>query len=156
MHGKQQLGRRLHAAPLPLPSYLAPPPCPPPLLPPCSLLGLEQEVKELIAGGKGAYRRYAESGAVLVDRSRHLDMLEWAWWLNAMGDGLTYKYMYGDKDAFGVAFALAGKPKSYYQVCVCVGGGRYGIPVCDLPAAHIWAPCACGQRRQIRRCRGVQ
>lgn len=56
-----------------------------------SVLGLSHDVVELIESGKGVYRRYAESGAVLVDRSRHLDMLEWAWWLNAMGDDLTYK-----------------------------------------------------------------
>ncbi|KAG2500723.1 hypothetical protein HYH03_001487 [Edaphochlamys debaryana] len=86
------------------------------------LLGLQDQVHDLIATGKGIFNRYAESGAVMVDRTRHLDMLEWAWWMNAMGHDLTYNYMYGDKDTFGVAFAMAGKPTEYYQVPVPPAG----------------------------------
>ena len=47
--------------------------------------------------GKAPFARYAESGQVLVDRGRHLDALEWAWFLNAFGDGHVYDRMYGDK-----------------------------------------------------------
>lgn len=34
---------------------------------------------------------------MLVDRGRHLDALEWAWFLNSFGEGGFYDHMYGDK-----------------------------------------------------------
>ncbi|KAG2500725.1 hypothetical protein HYH03_001489 [Edaphochlamys debaryana] len=85
-------------------------------------LGLQDEVHDLLLSRKGSSARHCESGAMMVDRTRHLDMLEWAWWLNSMGKDVTYKYVYGDKDTFGVAFAMAGKPTAYYQVPIPPSG----------------------------------
>ena len=51
-------------------------------------------------------------------RRRHAEALEWAWFLNAhlyVVDVL----MYGDKDTWRLAFALAGASQDYYQVCTC-------------------------------------
>lgn len=59
--------------------------------------GLKRSVWAALDAGKGSFRRYAESGQVMVDRGRHLDVLEWAWFLNAFGEGHVYRHMYGDK-----------------------------------------------------------
>lgn len=42
----------------------------------------------------------SESGQVMFDRTRHLDVLEWVWFLNAFGKGHLYEFMYGDKVRF--------------------------------------------------------
>lgn len=49
------------------------------------------------------------------------DVLEWAWYLNSFGKDGVYKFMWGDKDSFGVAFAMAGKAHMYQQVNVPPG-----------------------------------
>lgn len=36
----------------------------------------------------------------MFDRTRHLDVLEWVWFLNAFGKGHLYEFMYGDKVRF--------------------------------------------------------
>ncbi len=59
--------------------------------------GVSRAVWPAVNAGKGPAARYAESGQVLVDRGRHLDALEWAWFLNAWGEGGVYNFMYGDK-----------------------------------------------------------
>ena len=41
-------------------------------------------------------------------------MLEWLWFLNSHPETI-YKLMYGDKDTFRLAFALAGKEAAYQQ-----------------------------------------
>ena len=53
---------------------------------------------------------------VMINRVQHLDVLEWVWFLNAFGDGFTYKYMFGDKDTFAFAFALAEKANYYSEI----------------------------------------
>ncbi|KAK9815073.1 hypothetical protein WJX73_006806 [Symbiochloris irregularis] len=58
---------------------------------------------------------WAESGQFLIDRSRHWDVIEYLWLLNTHADP-THKLAYGDKDTFLLAFLLAGKGESYYQV----------------------------------------
>jgi hypothetical protein len=57
---------------------------------------------------------------VLFDRGRHWDVLHWAWLLSSHPDPLE-QYLHGDKDAFLVAFFLAGKVQEYQQV---VPGGQ--------------------------------
>lgn len=43
-------------------------------------------------------------------------MLEWTWFLNAFSKGHLYEFMYGDKDTYGVGFALAGKAHMYQHM----------------------------------------
>jgi len=83
------------------------------------------------AGGAAIYRalrirppwvtmpnsRLTESGQVLLDRRRHADVLEWLWFLNSNAD-VVYKFLHGDKDTFYIAFHLAGKLGSFYQVAI--------------------------------------
>ena len=40
-------------------------------------------------------------------------MLEWTWFLNSFSKGHLYEFMYGDKDTYGVAMAMAGKAHMY-------------------------------------------
>ncbi len=47
-------------------------------------------------------------------------MLEWLWFLNSHPETI-YKLMYGDKDTFRLAFALAGKESAYHQVRYSLG-----------------------------------
>lgn len=54
---------------------------------------------------------------VLIDRLRHVDVLEWLWWLNSHHK-VTYRNMNGDKDTYRLAFALANKLSEYQQVKV--------------------------------------
>ncbi|KAK9806715.1 hypothetical protein WJX72_000369 [[Myrmecia] bisecta] len=59
--------------------------------------------------------RTAESGQLMLNRVMHSDVLEWLWYLNAHSH-IMYKFMYGDKDTFRIAFALAGKQGQFRQV----------------------------------------
>lgn len=60
---------------------------------------------------------FAESGQFLLNRRRHADVVEWAWFVNSYGDdGVYQQLMNGDKDSFLLAFALANKITEYYQV----------------------------------------
>ena len=43
-------------------------------------------------------------------------MLEWLWFLNSHQQ-LVSDWMWGDKDTFRLAFALAGKEDDFWQVC---------------------------------------
>lgn len=52
---------------------------------------------------------------VLIDRLRHVDVLEWLWWLNSH-NSITYDNMLGDKDSYRLAFALANKLPEYQQI----------------------------------------
>lgn len=56
-----------------------------------------------------------ESGQLLLNTCKHQDVLEYVLALNEHS-GVTYNYMYGDKDTFRLAFALAGKLQEYWQV----------------------------------------
>ncbi|GLC37647.1 hypothetical protein PLESTM_000631900 [Pleodorina starrii] len=67
-------------------------------------------------------RRDAESGAVLIDRVAHADVLEYLWWINSFGDRLYHRLLHGDKDTFALAFAAAGKAHCYSQVALPPGG----------------------------------
>jgi hypothetical protein len=43
-------------------------------------------------------------------------VLEWTWFLNSFSKGHLYEFMYGDKDTYGLAFALANKAHMYQHV----------------------------------------
>lgn len=55
-----------------------------------------------------------DSGQLLFDRRRHVDVLEWLMFLNTHEE-FTYRYAYGDKDTYRAAFQLAGKGQDYFQ-----------------------------------------
>jgi hypothetical protein len=44
------------------------------------------------------------------------DALEWTWFVNSFSKGHMYEFMYGDKDTYGLGFALAGKAHMYTHV----------------------------------------
>ncbi|KAG2440494.1 hypothetical protein HYH02_010372 [Chlamydomonas schloesseri] len=55
-----------------------------------------------------------ESGQLVFNRRKLSAVLEWVWFVNAHHD-VTYNWMYGDKDSFRLAFALAGMIDSFSQ-----------------------------------------
>jgi hypothetical protein len=75
-------------------------------------------VQALLAAGKGRLQRDTESGQLLLDLVKHADVAEWALWINSFGDTL-YKAVWGDKDTYGMAFAVAGKAHMFNQLQVC-------------------------------------
>ncbi|PNG99199.1 hypothetical protein TSOC_015027, partial [Tetrabaena socialis] len=78
-------------------------------------------------------RRDAESGAVLMDRAAHADVLEYLWWINSFGDRLYHRLLHGDKDTFALAFAAAGKAHCYRQVELPPGGAfQWGRDALDI------------------------
>ncbi|GAX76848.1 hypothetical protein CEUSTIGMA_g4294.t1 [Chlamydomonas eustigma] len=79
------------------------------------------ETKKVINAGKGYSPRDTESGQVLIDRGKHLDVLEYLLWINSYPEKLKGS-MWGDKDTFGLAFAVAGKAHLYFQVAVPPAG----------------------------------
>ncbi|KAK9807632.1 hypothetical protein WJX72_004823 [[Myrmecia] bisecta] len=60
--------------------------------------------------------RTTESGEFLFDRRVLADVAEWIWFVNSVGPSGIYKYMWGDKDTFQLAFNLAGKGDAFRQV----------------------------------------
>ena len=64
------------------------------------------------------------------------DVLEWAWYLNSFGKDGVYKFMWGDKDSFMVAFALAGKAHMYQVVNTPPGEPKM---TCGIPGAALRA-----------------
>ncbi|DBA84574.1 TPA: hypothetical protein ACH3X2_006154 [Trebouxia sp. C0005] len=58
---------------------------------------------------------FTESGQMLFDRARHADVLEWLWFLNSHRKPVS-DWMWGDKDTYRLAFALAGKANAFQQV----------------------------------------
>ncbi|KAK9838221.1 hypothetical protein WJX84_007023 [Apatococcus fuscideae] len=58
-----------------------------------------------------------ESGQILLDREKHADVLEWLCFLQSHAD-IFKRYMYGDKDFYPLAFALADKASLFTQVPV--------------------------------------
>ena len=51
----------------------------------------------------------------LQSRKRHADVLEFILFLNVHSE-VTYMLMYGDKDTFELAFALAGKSENFQKM----------------------------------------
>lgn len=89
-----------------------------------SLHGLDKSAVIVIKSGKGYAPRDSESGQLLIDRARHLDVIEYLLWIN-LGPGSKVGWpqsnLYGDKDTFGLAFAMAGKAHLFRQVPVPPG-----------------------------------
>lgn len=63
--------------------------------------------------------RATESGQVLLDLAQHGDVAEWALWINTFGD-TVYRALWGDKDTYSLAFAVAGKAHAFNQLQVCL------------------------------------
>ena len=63
----------------------------------------------------GLYKTCPGSHAAHARRNMHADALEWLWFVNSHAE-VVYKLMYGDKDTFRLAFALAGKSDYFEQV----------------------------------------
>jgi len=78
-------------------------------------------LQELLAAGKGPGMswRGTESGQVLLDLVRHGDVAEWTLWINSFGD-TVYRALWGDKDTYSLAFAVAGRAHEFNQLQVCV------------------------------------
>ena len=51
----------------------------------------------------------------LTCRKRHRDVVEYVLLINSHSD-IMYKHTYGDKDTFQMAFMMAGKSDSFFQV----------------------------------------
>ena len=50
-------------------------------------------------------------------RVRHADVLEWLWFLNSHRKPI-FDWLWGDKDTYRLAFALAGKVENFQLVCI--------------------------------------
>ena len=64
-------------------------------------------------------------------RNLHADALEWLWFVNSHSE-VIYKLMYGDKDTFRLAFALAGKSNFFEQVRCDPADPPPNYPICQL------------------------
>ena len=83
---------------------------------------------------------------ISVGRSAHADVLEWLWFLNSHPDTI-YKLMYGDKDTFRLAFALAGNSAAYHQVPSCfhsLGSGCASAALTGTFVCHWKQPARAG------------
>ena len=79
--------------------------------------GVKPELYAALTDGKHAPHELAdaESGQFLINTCKHNDVLEYLRVLTQHSD-VTYSFMFGDKDSYRLAFAVAGKLSSYYQV----------------------------------------
>ncbi|KAG2444246.1 hypothetical protein HXX76_001003 [Chlamydomonas incerta] len=84
--------------------------------------GIDAEKAErVLAMGRGTGRRDAESGQLLLDRSRHLDVIEALLFINRHPDS-NAGLLWGDKDTYWLAMAAVGKAHCYNQVAVPPSG----------------------------------
>lgn len=65
-------------------------------------------------------------------RVRHADVLEWLWFLNSHRKPV-FDWMWGDKDTYRLAFALAGKADSFQLVCFQTSHGPHALCLCLVP-----------------------
>ncbi|PNH05653.1 hypothetical protein TSOC_008058 [Tetrabaena socialis] len=84
-------------------------------------------ISRVLQLGMGPGRRDAESGQVLLDLGRHLDVLEAVLLINRFPDA-NKGLMWFDKDTFSLAFALVGKAHCYNQVAVPPSGFFHWSP----------------------------
>lgn len=98
--------------------------------------GSSHALQELLAAGKGPGMswRATESGQVLLDLVQHGDVAEWALWINSFGD-TVYRALWGDKDTYALAFAVAGKAHGFNQLQVMVHGSACGMCALLLQAS---------------------
>ncbi|EFJ43610.1 hypothetical protein VOLCADRAFT_96259 [Volvox carteri f. nagariensis] len=73
------------------------------------------KAQRVLSQGLGFGRRDAESGQLLFDRARHLDVLEALLMINRHPTANRF-LLWGDKDSFSLAFAAVGKAHCYNQV----------------------------------------
>ncbi|GAX81590.1 hypothetical protein CEUSTIGMA_g9018.t1 [Chlamydomonas eustigma] len=117
--------------------------------------GLNPEtLKDVLNAGKSLNKlvdpscgtRDTESGQLLFDRAKHLDVLEYLLWINSYA-AENKKYLWGDKDTYSLAFAVAGKAHLYFQVEVPPAAlltRRPEVlqikcpPTCPAPEAPTW------------------
>eukprot|EP00798_Chlamydomonas_sp_ICE-L_P010063 gene10063-7957_t len=83
--------------------------------------GLNETAKALLLQGRGYSKRDTESGQLVINRGRHLDTLEYIFFINSF-PGLVQESAWGDKDTYAVGFALAGKAHEFSQSPVPPGG----------------------------------
>jgi hypothetical protein len=80
-----------------------------------------------------------------ADACNGADVLEWTWFLNSFSDGHIYDFVYGDKDTYGVAFALAGKAHMYQHMNTPPGAYpsavRFSQYVCSTCAVRVQYMC---------------
>jgi Mannosyltransferase putative len=74
----------------------------------------------VLGEGKGSLQRDSESGQLLLDLVRHADVLEYLVWVNSFGDSV-HRALWGDKDTYALAFAVAGKAHEWVQTEVSRG-----------------------------------
>jgi len=105
------------------------------------------EIYETLTWGKfkPATTADTESGQVLINTCRHQDVLEQMWTLNEHS-AVTYNYMYGDKDTFRLAFALADKIDHFYQIPSAPAGAYTTMEVsAELQRLHVDAEVQAGE-----------
>jgi len=85
---------------------------------------VQDEIYETLTEGKHTPAQVAdtESGQFLLNTCQHQDVLEYMQALNENSD-VVYDQMYGDKDTYRLAFALAGKLDKFHQVATMPGAG---------------------------------
>merc|ERR1711871_1780694 len=85
---------------------------------------VQDEIYEVLTEGKHTPAEVAdtESGQFLLNTCKHQDVLEYVQALNENSD-VVYDQMYGDKDTYRLAFALAGKLDKFHQVATMPGAG---------------------------------
>lgn len=85
---------------------------------------VNDEIYEVLTEGKHTPAQVAdtESGQFLLNTCQHQDVLEYMQALNENTD-VVYDQMYGDKDTYRLAFALAGKLDKFHQVATMPGAG---------------------------------
>lgn len=85
---------------------------------------VNDEIYEVLTEGKHTPAEVAdtESGQFLLNTCQHQDVLEYMQALNENTD-VVYDQMYGDKDTYRLAFALAGKLDKFHQVATMPGAG---------------------------------
>lgn len=88
-------------------------------------------------------------------RVRHADVLEWLWFLNSHRKPV-FDWMWGDKDTYRLAFALAGKADSFQLVCSQSSRGPdtsplvpMSVPFCLWPFAFASAIMCVAARMSI-------
>lgn len=96
-------------------------------------------MQPILEDGRGVLRsRLCETGQLLIDRVKHADVLEYLWWINSHSIYM-FKLMYGDKDTFPLAFAVAGKAYDFIQMPIPPGAAlALKTSQGDIPPWHSW------------------
>lgn len=79
-----------------------------------------------LQAGKGNLIRDTESGQILLNLNQYADVAEYVHWINSFSEDV-YKTVWGDKETWAVAFAVAGKAHEFMQLAV--SGCRKDAPL---------------------------